>query len=58
LTKFLHPENEKEKKMNDGTICVNCGKVGEFSDGWYEVDDGDLCPECAQMLEYDEKLDD
>ncbi len=44
--------------MNDGTICVNCGKVGEFSDGWYEVDDGDLCPECAQMLEYDEKLDD
>jgi len=36
------------------TTCCNCGKVGEFTSGWYEVDDGDLCPACAAVLNYDE----
>ncbi len=40
------------------TTCCRCGKQGQFSDGRYEVDDGDLCPNCSKMLDYDETLDD
>jgi len=54
-------EEEERKnfiKMSNEAECANCGFVGEFGEGWYEVDDGDLCPECAKMLDYDERLDD
>ena len=40
------------------TRCSNCGKTGQFEDGWYEIDDGDLCLMCASMLDYNETLDD
>ena len=40
------------------TECANCGRVDFFTSGWYETDDRDLCPPCAQMLDYDETLDD
>lgn len=43
--------------MDTKTKCSNCGKVGEFSDGWYEVDGGDLCPACAAEM-FDASLDD
>lgn len=41
------------------SVCCNCGKVFSLAaPGWYEVDAGDLCPECAKMLDYDPALDD
>ena len=49
--------SHKENKMSEKTKCASCGRVGEFEEDWYEVDDGDLCPECAKMLNYDERLD-
>lgn len=32
--------------MNKAKCCV-CGAEGKFGEGWYEVDDGDLCPACV-----------
>lgn len=43
--------------MTKKTKCVNCGMIGEFSEGWYETDDGDLCPACAEEM-FDASLDD
>jgi len=40
------------------TQCCNCGREGEFDNGWYEVDDGDICSNCAIMLDYHPALDD
>ena len=55
---------ERALDLSDGVIsytveskCASCGRVGEFEEDWYEVDDGDLCPECPKMLNYDERLD-
>ncbi len=44
------------------TTCINCSNTIDMGvPGWYDVDDGVLCPECAEemfdSLEEQEKSD-
>jgi len=44
--------------MDVKTSCCNCGAEIDLSvPGWYETDDGDLCPSCAEQM-FDASLDD